>query len=260
MHPGGYFSCELLSSIDTTSLNNMLTMGSIRRIQDYELNSFILSSIDGKLKIPNSDKGLDQKNNYLVFQAYFSLLKEYSIQILVTCNDLSTKKLIFTNIETLKSLDSYALIPNSLIIREKWINLCIDIGSFIEYCFKTQLFTIDSIQIFGQFKLRLIFSVKFSLTEGKLPISSQTRHYLLPSNYDLPIELSTQIFNIFKCNNHSRVNHSLSVIKSEKNFQNNSTLNNSFSLPKLNNKGLNNTQKKMSYYRNRIANIILKKN
>lgn len=141
------------------------------------------------------------------------------------------------------------------------MNLCIEVSSFIESFFHTQMDVIDSILFSGNLKLRIIFSIKFTLIEGELPIAAQARNYLMPAYYDMPVKTKTQLFNYNKIKpNHSnmpKLNNSLSasILNTSLTPVNlSSTLDKkSFSFAK--NRGF----KSPNYYRKLIANIILKK-
>lgn len=257
MHGGSFYYTEILFTLSSSCVKQYSSLGSVRRIQDPTTQGYVVALRQGKMKIPKTEQGLDLRFNYLAIQGYFTTKEDYSIQILITCKDGIKRKLYFVSVSEIKIFESYSIIPNLMIPAGIWINVCIDMNSFIEYCFGTQMDYVDSILVSGNCKLRVMFSLKFPLNDSVMPMGSQNRNYLLPAFYDIP-NANTLLVNIYKFKNKIKNDKSISYgnldIKKV-----DSSINNTFSHSNLLAYRKYKQNKNSEYYKKLIDKIIKKR-
>jgi hypothetical protein len=103
---------------------------------------------------------------FVVLQAYFPRGKLLTIELGFTDNTGTLRRLIFTQgRETVKN-QLHARIPADAIVRDCWVNLCIDVVSFIRECFPScTMRSVDSISISGMALIKRVFTMRMRLRD-----------------------------------------------------------------------------------------------
>jgi hypothetical protein len=155
-----------------------------------------------KMQIPTSDKqSLGIVQSYIVFQIYLFSPKGFNIEITISDTSKTKRRLIFsTSGRDIVINPLHCRIPILNIPIGAWINLSIDVLSFVSECFKNQTFrSIDFISITASCKIRRIFSMRNSLVETTRNTNDDfVLEYadILPKNLALPGNVSFENINI----------------------------------------------------------------
>ena len=79
---------------------------------------------------------LNVVHQFLVFQIYVPDGEPFSIELHVRDKHNSRRRLLFTDgVKSIAQNQMNAKISTSMVVRDRWINLCIDVNSFIKECF-----------------------------------------------------------------------------------------------------------------------------
>ncbi|KAA6403764.1 MAG: hypothetical protein EZS28_000702 [Streblomastix strix] len=113
-----------------------------------------------KFSWPKDNKiGLTQQ--FLVFQIFVPQGVHFSIHIDVTDIKNNKKRLQFSTAQKqISETPLHAIVPLVGLRRDTWINAVFDIQSFMTSIFKQPQQTVDSIDLFAQFMIRKIFTLK----------------------------------------------------------------------------------------------------
>lgn len=138
---------------------NYKSYDNLLRCSSYVLGSGGLS----RMQLPNKPKdNLGIIQSYLVFQLYLFSPNQFTIEIAILDTKNTKRRLIFaTRLRELSSNYFSSLIPMIDLPLGIWINLSIDVLSFVCDCFKFLTFkSIDSICLSANCKVRKIFTMR----------------------------------------------------------------------------------------------------
>lgn len=144
-------------------------IGKNQKDYDSKVNSYIQILFQGgssKMQIPSNEKiSLGLIQSYIMFQIYIESLKIFTIEISITDTSNIKHRLFFsTSNKEFSYTEQYCRIPLRNLPTGVWINLSIDILSFISECFKSHTFkSIDFISLSANCKIRRVYSMRVSL-------------------------------------------------------------------------------------------------
>lgn len=121
-----------------------------------------------KMNIPANDKQqLGIVQSFIVFQIFVFMPKSLSIEIAISDTSKTKRRLMFSAASKEIVINPlHSRIPLLNVPIGVWINLSIDVLSFVAECFKSQTFrSIDFISVSASCKVRRIFSMRNSLME-----------------------------------------------------------------------------------------------
>lgn len=121
------------------------------------------STVTSKMQLPKtSKKPLHLTQKYLVLQVYVPAAKDFSIELAMTDTTGSKRRVLMsTSAREISITPLHAKLNISLVKRDTWLNLCIDLSSFISDVFLKQTFKcLDLIVIAGNCKVRKIFTMR----------------------------------------------------------------------------------------------------
>ncbi|KAI9094901.1 hypothetical protein DFS34DRAFT_627616 [Phlyctochytrium arcticum] len=162
---GPYF--ELLSaqgSATTIMYCSFQPKSFVRRVYDPYLKGFCYSCEKfGSIVIPKDQKMgayLTQPN--LVLQVYIGFNQPLTIELCITNLENQHYRLFFSTTHTTsKSTALHRTYPLPNLIRSKWLNLCIDIPSFLPEPYRC----LHSIRIGGTCRIRRIFTTRQTISD-----------------------------------------------------------------------------------------------
>ena len=128
-----------------------------------------------KMLIPKTKKNSKIKTlsifqGYVVFQLYLFTSKQFSIELAISDTTNAKRRLIFSsNNDNLVLNQLHCRIPIFELPIGKWINLSIDILSFVSECFKNLTFrSIDYISLSMSGKVRYIFTMRTPIIDNMI--------------------------------------------------------------------------------------------
>ena len=152
---------ELFVVKNRTQMTDSATYGSAIKIFENSCKGFVLSlASTARLSLPRGARGsLVVSYCYVVFQIYIPSGRTLTIELGFTDNTGLRRRLVFMNTKEIALEALYAKIPNSSFIKDKWLNLCIDIPGNVQACFRgIQYRILDSIKITGACKIRRVYA------------------------------------------------------------------------------------------------------
>ena len=79
---------------------------------------------------------LNVVHQFLVFQVYVGQGDPFNIEIHVRDKGNLRRRLMFCDgTKNIVNNQMHARIPNGMVVRERWVNVCIDVNSFVQSCF-----------------------------------------------------------------------------------------------------------------------------
>ena len=167
------------------------------------------------MQIPNNDKlSLNLMQGFITFQIYLNTTKSFTIEIAISDTNNGKKRILLSACSKEFIINQlHCRIPIINIPTGIWINLSIDILSFVSECFKSQSFrAIDSICLSADCKIRRICGMRqlYTLSEEDY---LQGNDNVLPKGFILPNEI-----------NHININFDMNYINQTvdiKNIKNN---------------------------------------
>ncbi|OMJ74207.1 hypothetical protein SteCoe_26932 [Stentor coeruleus] len=174
---------EILNTVNKAGLKSVLLQGTVNVEYDSFCKCYLLNFDTGNLTIPRSPREtLEVVRPFLLLQVFVYPGKLMTIELATTDSDGMKRRLIFTQGKQVIRNAMHARIPHSIIMRNAWVNLSLDMSSIFTMCFPTHSFrSLDSIFISGTLKLRKIVSLMLPADEllpsisevPKFPISTQ---------------------------------------------------------------------------------------
>ncbi len=156
-------SLELFNPTNKEILENWNFTGKNKKIFNKLINSYIYTlDSTSKMQIPkNQNISLGIIQGFIIFQIYLFSQKNISIEISFSDTQNIKHRIIFSsNIKELNSNYFSTIIPIIDIPIEKWINLSIDLLSFINVFFQNLTFkSIDNIILSAYCNIRRIFTM-----------------------------------------------------------------------------------------------------
>ena len=131
-----------------------------------------------KIKKNSKIKTLSLFQGYVVFQLYLFTSKQFSIELAISDTTNAKRRLIFSsNNDNLVINQLHCRIPIFELPIGKWINLSIDILSFVSECFKSLTFrSVDYISLSMSGKVRYIFTMRNPLIDNLNQVDSEDRN------------------------------------------------------------------------------------
>ena len=131
-----------------------------------------------KVKKNSKIKTLSLFQGYVVFQLYLFTSKQFSIELAISDTTNAKRRLIFSsNNDNLVINQLHCRIPIFELPIGKWINLSIDILSFVSECFKNLTFrSVDYISLSMSGKVRYIFTMRNPLIDNLNQVDSEERN------------------------------------------------------------------------------------
>ena len=156
-------SLELFNPTNKEILENWNFTGKNKKIYNKLINSYIYTlDSTSKMQIPkNQNISLGIIQGFIIFQIYLFSQKNISIEISFSDTQNIKHRIIFSsNIKELNINYFSSIIPIIEIPIEKWINLSIDLLSFINVFFQNLTFkSIDNITLSAYCNIRRIFTM-----------------------------------------------------------------------------------------------------
>ena len=79
---------------------------------------------------------LNVVHQFLVFQVFVGHGDPFNIEIHVRDKGNLRRRLMFCDgTKNIVNNQMHARIPNAMVARERWVNICIDVNSFVQSCF-----------------------------------------------------------------------------------------------------------------------------
>lgn len=163
------------------------------KIFDKSAKGYIISldSHTSKLLFPKTEKqalGLIQP--YIVFQIYLQPTQSFSLEIGVSDISNTKRRLLFTNsAKEIISTPLHARIPNLCFKRGTWMNLSIDIASFLSSCFAGSTFkSVDSFSVHSFCRVRRVFTMRSPLPDDSVFLEHAES---IPRNFAFPPGVSS---------------------------------------------------------------------
>ena len=206
-------SIEIYNSHDKKLLSKWGFIGKHSKIYDPNLHNYEMVLSTGnlsKMEIPknaynNKNKALSIFQGFIVFQIYLFTSKQLTIEVAISDTTNAKRRLIFsTNNSDLVINQLHCRIPIFKFPIGRWVNLSVDVLSFVSKCYKNLTFrSVDYISLSMSGKVRYIFTMRTPLIE-------------LNNNFELDEE-----GNIIDFNNNNNTNLDLELDDSNcKNFEN----------------------------------------
>ena len=165
-------SIELFNSHDNSLLSKWGFIGKCSKVYDPRLHTYEMVLSVGnlsKMEIPKTTKikTLSLFQSFIVFQLYLFTSKQLTIEIAISDSTNAKRRLIFsTNNSDLAINQLHCRIPIFKMPIGRWINLSIDILSFVSKCYKNLTFrSVDYISLSMSGKVRYIFAMRTPLIE-----------------------------------------------------------------------------------------------
>ena len=165
-------SIELFNSQDKSLLSKWGFLGKYNKVYDPKLHTYEMVLSVGnlsKMQIPKNSKikTLSLFQSFIVFQLYLFTSKQLTIEIAISDSTNAKRRLIFsTNNLDLAINQLHCRIPLFKLPIGRWINLSIDILSFVSKCYKNLTFrSVDYISLSMSGKTRYIFAMRTPLIE-----------------------------------------------------------------------------------------------
>ena len=165
-------SIELFNSQDKSLLSKWGFLGKSNKVYDPKLHTYEMVLSVGnlsKMQIPKNSKikTLSLFQSFIVFQLYLYTSKQLTIEIAISDSTNAKRRLIFsTNNLDLSINQLHCRIPLFKLPIGRWINLSIDILSFVSKCYKNLTFrSVDYISLSMSGKTRYIFAMRTPLIE-----------------------------------------------------------------------------------------------
>lgn len=183
----GGVSVEVLSASDknpawTVTQNSWKSYD--RVIKAYCIS---LDSHTAKLVLPNNGRqhlGLLQR--FLVMQCYLCPTQPFTLELVVSDTSRMKRRILFSNsAKDFSCSPLYARVPNAGFLRGVWVNLSIDLVSFMNRCFPGNSFgALEALIIHSHCKIRRVFTMKSPLLEVvprgfEFPLGTQHRNQLI---------------------------------------------------------------------------------
>jgi len=132
-----------------------------------------------KVKKNSKIKTLSLFQGYVVFQLYLFTSKQFSIELAISDTTNAKRRLIFSsNNDNLVINQLHCRIPIFELPIGKWINLSIDILSFVSECFKNLTFrSVDYISLSMSGKVRYIFTMRTPLIDNLNQVDEEKNEY-----------------------------------------------------------------------------------
>ena len=166
-------SIELFNSQDKSLLSKWGILGKCSKVYDPKLHTYEMVLSVGnlsKIQIPKNSKikMLSLFQSFIVFQIYLFTSKQLTIEIAISDSTNAKRRLIFsTNNLDLAINQLHCRVPLFKLPIGRWINLSIDILSFVSKCYKNLTFrSVDYISLSMSGKVRYIFAMRTPLIEN----------------------------------------------------------------------------------------------
>jgi len=131
-----------------------------------------------KVKKNSKIKTLSIFQGYVVFQLYLFTSKQFSIELAISDTTNAKRRLIFSsNNDNLVLNQLHCRIPIFELPIGKWINLSIDILSFVSECFKNLTFrSVDYISLSMSGKVRYIFTMRTPIIDNMGQLETEEKN------------------------------------------------------------------------------------
>ena len=131
-----------------------------------------------KVKKNSKIKTLSIFQGYVIFQLYLFTSKQFSIELAISDTTNAKRRLIFSsNNDNLVLNQLHCRIPVFELPIGKWINLSIDILSFVSECFKDLTFrSVDYISLSMSGKVRYIFTMRTPIIDNMGQLETEEKN------------------------------------------------------------------------------------
>ena len=172
-------SLELYNPNNKDLMSNWEFIGKCRKVYDKSVKSYMHLLDNGalsKMKMPKDNISLGIVQGYVVFQIYLFSQKNFSIEISFSDTQKIRHRLIFSaNLRDLNMNYFTCVIPMAEVPLGTWVNLSIDVLSFVTYCFKDLTFkSIDNIMFTASGKVRRIFTMRGRINDSNNNINNNS--------------------------------------------------------------------------------------
>ena len=130
-----------------------------------------------KVKKNSKIKTLSIFQGYVIFQLYLFTSKQFSIELAISDTTNAKRRLIFSsNNDNLVLNQLHCRIPIFDLPIGKWINLSIDILSFVSECFKNLTFrSVDYISLSMSGKVRYVFTMRTPIIDNMVQLETEEK-------------------------------------------------------------------------------------
>ena len=207
-------SIELFNSQDKSLLSKWGFLGKCNKVYDPKLHTYEMVLSVGnlsKMQIPKNSKikTLSLFQSFIVFQLYLFTSKQLTIEISISDSTNAKRRLIFsTNNLDLAINQLHCRIPLFKLPIGRWINLSIDILSFVSKCYKNLTFrSVDYISLSMSGKTRYIFAMRTPLIEYNNKFEMDENGNIIDNN-----DINSDI-------NSDNINYESDINNNENNFE-----------------------------------------
>ncbi|MCO5547521.1 hypothetical protein L7F22_000971 [Adiantum nelumboides] len=180
---------------------------SVHKVYDKTVKGYIYNCLGGmssKIQFPKDEKlGLQLVQPYLVLQIFVPKGQHFSLELRAADNQGTRRKMYFsTSFSELKSNPLHCQIPLSMIMRNTWINLSLNVPDLFQSCFRVLNFRSLEVIILGPVcKLRKIFTMKNRLAQSVLEAKESEECLPLEHAFAAGVEATTQVIDTQKIQN-----------------------------------------------------------
>uniref|UniRef100_H2YJI8 CFA20 domain-containing protein n=1 Tax=Ciona savignyi TaxID=51511 RepID=H2YJI8_CIOSA len=141
----------------------------VKRDYEKEVKGFVYviegTTTTARLKFPlagSKQNSLGLVQRYLVAQVWIPPSKDFAVELTMTDNGNNKRRFMMSSsIKDVSMTPLHAKIPLTMVKREIWLNLCLDLVSLIADVFPKQTFkSLEEFTLQGNYKLRRIFTMK----------------------------------------------------------------------------------------------------
>ena len=165
------------SRADKETIKPWLVSGSIKKAYDRSVKGYVyITDLSSKLQLPKDTR----RQELFLLQPFLNLQvkvlnkKEFHVEVTFSDQDKAKKRLVFFSgsqyaysKDNISRQPMHARIPSGMILEGVWLNLQIDVLSFVDSCFDATNFrSIDAISISGPALVRRVFTSKSQVPDS----------------------------------------------------------------------------------------------
>ncbi|MCO5583158.1 hypothetical protein L7F22_037067 [Adiantum nelumboides] len=180
---------------------------SVHKVYDKTVKGYIYNCLGGmssKIQFPKDEKlGLQLVQPYLVLQIFVPKGQHFSLELRAADTQGTRRKMYFsTSFSELKSNPLHCQIPLSMIMRNTWISLSLNVPDLFQSCFRVLNFRSLEVIILGPVcKLRKIFTMKNRLAQSVLEAKESEECLPLEHAFAAGVEATIQVIDTQKIHN-----------------------------------------------------------
>ncbi|KAI5067288.1 hypothetical protein GOP47_0017816 [Adiantum capillus-veneris] len=180
---------------------------SVHKVYDKMVKGYIYNCLGGmssKIQFPKDEKtGLQLVQPYLVLQIFVPKGQHFALELRAADTQGTRRKMYFsTSFSELKANPLHCQIPLSMIMRNTWITLALNVPDLFQSCFRVLNYRSLDVIILGPVcKLRKIFTMRNRLAQSVLEAKDNEECLPLEHAYAAGVEATIQVIDTQKIQN-----------------------------------------------------------